>query len=95
MDFGRNHRFWSVASRIYLELKNSRKIKIMLGNRNKTVSGDVIIAPEMMPLKRCPINCPRNDSPESGPLNPAGYKRDSADVLTGRGGSLLAHEETE
>ena len=50
MDFGRKHRFWSVASRIYLELKNSRKIKIMLGNRHKTVSGDVIIAPEMMPI---------------------------------------------
>ena len=50
MDFGRKHRFWSLASLIYLEIKISTKIKIMLRNQHKTDSGDVKVVPEVIPI---------------------------------------------
>ena len=41
MDFRGSHRFWPVASRIYVEIKISRKIQKKLQNYVKSVSGDV------------------------------------------------------
>ena len=41
MDIRRSHRLWPVASRIYVDVKISRKIQTTIHNYAKTMSSDV------------------------------------------------------